>query len=259
MWKRIATVTLLSMSMSMVGCVSKSYHTKKVNALKDRNATLATSLEEKKMKLRQMRIRYEAELAALKQKNSQQGKRLRDALAYINKLENHLKVTQNLFGTLRREFRADLDSGDLTLKVRNGSLVLVLPEKVLFPYNSAKLKTESKGAVRRVARVLSRYSYRWQVAGHADSTGSAKGNMQLSYRRAARVKKLMTRQGMPPKNIAVVAYGESQPIRSNDTRKGRAQNRRVELILQPRFMVSKDKDNIELSRIDAMLFDRASS
>ena len=70
------------------------------------------------------------------------------------------------------------------------------------------------------------------VAGHTDSVGTDAYNMKLSKRRAESVRNYLASHGIAGDRIRVEAFGESQPVASNDTADGRAQNRRVELHLE---------------------------
>ena len=72
-----------------------------------------------------------------------------------------------------------------------------------------------------------------QVIGHTDSTGEAAYNLQLSQRRAQAVANILIAGGVPAQRIAAGGQGETQPVASNDTAAGRAQNRRVEIIIRP--------------------------
>jgi OOP family OmpA-OmpF porin len=67
------------------------------------------------------------------------------------------------------------------------------------------------------------------VEGHTDSTGSDAYNQALSQRRANSVSKYLERKGVPANRLTARGLGESSPVASNDTRDGRALNRRVEL------------------------------
>ena len=103
---------------------------------------------------------------------------------------------------------------------------------ILFDPGKFTLKPETKVLLARIAGILS-----WapgitvQVEGHTDNTGDAAKNQQLSEQRAAAVGNFLVEQGMPASNISSVGYGESRPIAPNNTREGRDQNRRVELVL----------------------------
>jgi OOP family OmpA-OmpF porin len=69
---------------------------------------------------------------------------------------------------------------------------------------------------------------RVRVEGHTDSTGDAKYNLGLSYRRAESVKNYLVSKGIDANRLSVVGFGEDKPLVSNKTRAGRAVNRRVE-------------------------------
>lgn len=70
------------------------------------------------------------------------------------------------------------------------------------------------------------------VEGHTDSRGSAQMNMELSRNRAESVRSYLVGKGVEPERIKAVGKGEAQPIATNDTPEGRANNRRVEIVLQ---------------------------
>jgi outer membrane protein OmpA-like peptidoglycan-associated protein len=71
------------------------------------------------------------------------------------------------------------------------------------------------------------------VIGHTDNSGSAAYNQDLSQRRAVSVANVLRESGVPNARIAAYGRGEDQPIASNLTPEGRAQNRRVEIIIRP--------------------------
>ncbi len=72
-----------------------------------------------------------------------------------------------------------------------------------------------------------------KVVGHTDNVGTAQRNQTLSERRAQGIADLLRREGLTKDRLIVVGYGQDKPIASNDTPEGRAQNRRVEVIVQP--------------------------
>ena len=69
-----------------------------------------------------------------------------------------------------------------------------------------------------------------EVAGHTCSIGTEEYNLGLSLRRAEAVRNYLVSKGVSADRLTVKGYGESRPVASNDTREGRAQNRRVELV-----------------------------
>jgi len=114
-------------------------------------------------------------------------------------------------------------------------VVVTMQEKILFPVNSATLKSRAKDNLSRMAEVMSKYpDFNIVVTGHTDSTGSDDHNQALSEKRADSVRNFLVYKGIPKKRITAAGLGESMPIASNATTKGREQNRRVELEIRPK-------------------------
>jgi outer membrane protein OmpA-like peptidoglycan-associated protein len=111
---------------------------------------------------------------------------------------------------------------------------LNLPSGVTFDTESAALKPEFRTQLAQVASTLSQYEKTYvDVVGHTDSTGSDQHNQLLSERRAGSVADYLASQGVARARLATQGLGETQPVASNDTAEGRAQNRRVEIRLVP--------------------------
>ncbi len=101
---------------------------------------------------------------------------------------------------------------------------------VTFRGGTAVLSPESRAALDQVARsLLANPSVRVEIAGFTDSTGSQALNMSLSQARANMVRWYLIDRGVPGARMMARGYGPENPIASNDTPQGRAQNRRVEL------------------------------
>ncbi|MDO5369211.1 OmpA family protein [Paracoccus sp. (in: a-proteobacteria)] len=114
------------------------------------------------------------------------------------------------------------------------TLNVTLPEGVLFAFDSAAVSGPAQNDLYALARNLQQYpNSTVQVIGHTDSTGAAAYNMDLSQRRARSVASILTAGGVSPNRIATQGMGMNQPIASNATEAGRAQNRRVEIIIRP--------------------------
>jgi outer membrane protein OmpA-like peptidoglycan-associated protein len=111
---------------------------------------------------------------------------------------------------------------------------LGLSDRVLFAVDQSDLTPEAVTTVDKLGKVLLSVEIDGAgVEGHTDSSGSDDYNQQLSERRAASVKAQLVTSGMPAANVRAVGRGESQPVASNDTPEGRAQNRRVVIIVTP--------------------------
>lgn len=119
--------------------------------------------------------------------------------------------------------------------VNHGSyLQVVLPEGILFATDSAAVSGPAQSDLYAVARNLNQYpNSRVEVIGHTDNTGAAAYNQDLSQRRAQSVAGILAAAGVSQSRLAATGRGMTQPVASNDTPSGRAQNRRVEIIIRP--------------------------
>jgi OmpA-OmpF porin, OOP family len=110
------------------------------------------------------------------------------------------------------------------------ALQALVLEGVLFRTGSAAMTPQSEAVLDKVVVALkSNPTVRAEVGGHTDNVGNAKSNQQLSQKRADAVRNYLIKKGVPADQVTAVGYGQTQPIASNETTDGRAQNRRVEL------------------------------
>jgi outer membrane protein OmpA-like peptidoglycan-associated protein len=119
--------------------------------------------------------------------------------------------------------------------VRNGDeLRLEMPSGITFDTGSYEILPQFRGTLDQVSQTLAGYRNTFvDIYGHTDSTGGDKINMPLSENRARSVADYLSSHGVQPVRIGVRGFGSIQPIASNDTPDGRAQNRRVEIRLTP--------------------------
>jgi len=111
---------------------------------------------------------------------------------------------------------------------------IVMPSTALFAFDSDELTPEGKKRIDAYRETLVpelNEAYVGVVIGHTDSTGDAEYNKGLSLRRAQSVRDYLVETGAPGDKLRVVGRGQEEPIASNDTAEGRAQNRRVEVIV----------------------------
>ena len=101
---------------------------------------------------------------------------------------------------------------------------------VNFDFNSSTIGPESRPVLDEAATLLkANPGVQVVVKGYTDSIGSAEYNQALSLRRAEAVYRYLVNQGVDPERLTVEGFGKTNPVASNDTEAGRAQNRRVEL------------------------------
>jgi outer membrane protein OmpA-like peptidoglycan-associated protein len=131
------------------------------------------------------------------------------------------------------ELRRDLDSG-VTITNTGDRLIVSFPEAILFSSGSFTVRPGLNDDMFNLTKSLQRYPESTiQIVGHTDSDGDAGSNQQLSERRANAVADVLLNQGVPFQRIQTFGRGESQPIASNFTPEGKAQNRRVEIVILP--------------------------
>lgn len=131
------------------------------------------------------------------------------------------------------ELRGQLSPG-ITVTNNGDYLVVNMPQDLLFATDSASVRGDLTRDIKTVASSLLRYpNSRIEVIGHTDNTGSAAYNMDLSQRRASSVASILRDSGVPSGRLVAYGRGEDSPVASNLTPEGRAQNRRVEIIIRP--------------------------
>jgi OOP family OmpA-OmpF porin len=100
---------------------------------------------------------------------------------------------------------------------------------VLFDINSAEVKSEAYPMLNEAVLILKKNpDLNVEIDGHADNTGTAAYNMMLSGKRAEAIKDFLVTRGIDPKRLTTKGFGFTKPAASNDTKEGRAKNRRVE-------------------------------
>ncbi|KAA6456988.1 OmpA family protein [Acidobacteria bacterium AB60] len=110
--------------------------------------------------------------------------------------------------------------------------LIVNMSDVLFDFNKYTLKPETREKLAKVSGILLAYpGLKMQVEGYTDNIGSDEYNQKLSEERADSVRDYLVAQGVQDNNISAQGYGKTHPIADNTTNSGRAQNRRVEMVV----------------------------
>ena len=131
------------------------------------------------------------------------------------------------------ELRSSVDNRIQVINQGN-YLVVRMPEDILFAVNSDQVAAGLRNDLAAVANNLNKYpNSTIQVVGHTDNTGTAAYNQDLSQRRAQAVASILVADGVNSGRVQAIGRGESQPIATNQTAAGRAQNRRVEIFIRP--------------------------
>lgn len=178
------------------------------------------------------------------QAQADNSKKIESIEGQVEDLQNKQKTTDtNLAATNTRVDQLGQEAQDALKRAQEagvlakGKVVFTqtfTDDRVKFKLNSYDLTKDSQGALDDfAAKVKGLNEPVWiEIQGHTDDTGSARGNDDLGQRRADAVRRYLSRQsGLPLARMSTISYGDTLPAASNKTRKGRAENRRVVLIV----------------------------
>lgn len=162
----------------------------------------------------------------------------RARLDELRRAQSAAEARAKLYQELAMKLKKMLDAGDLTITLRDGRMVLLLPNDVLFDTGRTEIKPAGKAALEQVAAVMKTIGGRdFQVGGHTDTvpiaTARFPSNWELSTARALAVVHVLVGQGVRPEVLSAAGYGEFDPVASNDTNDGKRKNRRTEISLVP--------------------------
>jgi chemotaxis protein MotB len=141
---------------------------------------------------------------------------------------------------LNQQMAAELGSKDMQISRLQNAIKLSINSQLLFPSGKWDMSESAKQSIAKVAAILAPHqTTKIVVSGYTDNTPIGPGLMQegvtsnliLSQKRADTVTQYMISQGVKPSLISAQGFGDADPVASNGTAEGRAQNRRVELTL----------------------------
>ncbi len=222
----IRSLTISVIVLTAAGCVSSSkYH------------ALEQEQQSAKAHIAQLESQLGSTSVAKTQLESSVAEKDR-ALAELQKRKAEAEQRIAEFRELTNKFRKLVDSGKLSVKIVNGRMTVALSTDVLFSSGSAKLSTEGIKAVKETATLLASLSGRnFQIEGHTDnvpiSTSSFPTNWELAAARALTVLKSMVDAGMPAERISAASFGDTQPVKGNETPEDRSANRRIAIVVVP--------------------------
>ncbi|OIO39794.1 MAG: hypothetical protein AUJ75_00870 [Candidatus Omnitrophica bacterium CG1_02_49_10] len=149
---------------------------------------------------------------------------------------------------LEKRLESELSEDKVRLEIAEKGLVITFVDKILFDSGKAELKGKGKDILQKTASTLRSSAKRMRIGieGHTDNIpikySGFKSNWELSTARATSVLHyLIDSMGVPPDKLAATGYGEFQPIMSNSDEKGRAFNRRVEIVILPRYIKESER------------------
>jgi len=270
--KNIIIISLGLMALLTTGCVTKGTHEatlaelgKTQNSLTTANSKIGeqnkqinkqnADLEAQKLEINknlEQISKTNSELSQLEKNKLELQKELAASQELLNSSEAQLETMRQIEAETKKrneiyarfvsELQKMIDGGQLTVSIEKGRIVINLPENVLFKTGHSNVNPEGQEALKQIATVLKEFSDRsFQVEGHTDNVPikSARypSNWELSTARAMSVVHLMIEEGVDAKNISAAGFGEFQPRADNETKEGRALNRRIEIIMLPNLEI----------------------
>ena len=186
-----------------------------------------SALNTEKAQLISDRSRLRSSVAEMEQALSELAERKRAVERRIQQYQDLLSRFQKL-----------IDAGRLQVRIVDGRMVVALATDILFASGSAELSAEGAVAIKEVSAVLAEIPDRaYQVEGHTDNvaiqTQQYPSNWELAAARSIVVVKSMIDAGMPPERVSAASFSKNRPVATNDTREGRALNRRIEIVVIP--------------------------
>jgi chemotaxis protein MotB len=189
---------------------------------------------------------------AMKQKTLEETAKARaETESRVGELQNEITelivANEELKSTsskIEDQLKQEIARGDIRLSQVEGKLQVELVDKILFDSGDAAISKRGEGVLARVGQVLATITDKQiQVSGHTDNTPISEKltaqfptNWELSVARATNVVRFLGEKGgVPESMLSIAGYGPHKPVASNGTPKGRARNRRIEILLTPRI------------------------
>jgi len=137
---------------------------------------------------------------------------------------------------LDQRTREAMERAEAAGKLAEGKFLYAMvlsDDSVKFPVDGSQLSPEAQARLQDLAQKLKSENKNvyLEIQGHTDATGSKPLNMRLGEERAEAVRLYLNQQGVPLNRMSTISYGDTSPVAPNDTREGRAQNRRVVVIV----------------------------
>ena len=173
----------------------------------------------------------------------------RSDIEKITKLKSELSELERAKAELEDRLKNEIGDKEVKVQMQDRGLVITFVAEVLFDSGKDKLRSDALDKLNKVSSVLNTTVKDLSIGieGHTDNVpikySGWKSNWELSTGRAVSVLHyLIDDQSVAPDRLSATGYGEYRPVASNDTKDGRQQNRRVEIVILPKTSKSKQSD-----------------
>ncbi len=147
---------------------------------------------------------------------------------------------QQKYDQLNQQMSSEIAAKELHVERLQNALRVTINDQLLFPSGDWQMPADAQQSISKIAKILAPMQQtRINVNGYTDNVPIGPGlmrqgvtsNLILSQKRAENVAQYMISQGVSPALVSTQGFGDADPVASNDTAEGRAQNRRVEIVL----------------------------
>jgi len=257
-------IAVLAVGFIASGCVSSGTFKKMETAKNEQIGTL----QQEKAALQQQKADLEKQKADLEKQKADLEKQRADLKQDISSLEQQKEAAQKQVGSLEQEksslmassqqtqkqyedlvqsLSKEVEKGQLQVKQYKNMLSVELAEQIFFDSGRATLKKQGKEVLKKVGDALKGYENKIiRVVGHTDNVPIAASlqrmfpsNWELSVARATTVVRYLQDVGVPPERMVASGRAEYDPVAPNDTPEGRQKNRRIEILLLDKSLMSE--------------------
>jgi len=232
------------------GCVSSGKFKKMEAQKNDEIAALQkqkSALEQQKNGLVATNNEQKQQITALQQKNATMEQQVGALQEEKASLVSAGQQQQQQYEALVKGLSSEVEKGQLQVRQYQNMLAVDLAEQIFFDSGRATLKPGGKAVLKKVGEALKGYEDKViRVVGHTDNVPLAKSlqgtfptNWDLSVARATTVVRYLQEVGVPPERMIPSGRGEYDPVAPNDTPEGRQKNRRIEIILIDKSLLSE--------------------
>lgn len=267
--KKVFVLSMVAGSLIFTSCVSKKKYVEMENQYNETRSTLVkTQLEKEEIEAKYAKIEdrvasYNAKIQSLSDSNNERLQhidgvvisendkvKMRKALANVNASElaqaktlqdsMNLIISHNLKKNLDSNLIAAGEEDDIDIDINETVVMITISDKLLFNSGSARVNPKANNLLKRLATVInSEPALEVMVEGHTDSQtvkpgAYVKDNWELSVERStAVIRKLQNDYGVDPAKLIAAGRSSFHPLTENDTKEGRAKNRRTRIVILP--------------------------
>jgi chemotaxis protein MotB len=243
-------MAVIAAGLMTIGCVTTGTFNKMES---DKNAEI-TTLQKQKAALEQEKNKLEGNFNTLKERfaaSEQSRTAMEQQVAALQQEKASLVAAsqqqQQQYEALVQGLSSEVEKGQLQVRQYKNMLSVDLAEKIFFDSGRATLKGGGKEVLKKVGEALKGYENKIiRVVGHTDNVPVAKSlqgtfptNWELSVARATNVVRFLQEVGIPPERMVPSGRAEYDPVAPNDTPEGRQKNRRIEIMLIDKSLLSE--------------------